>query len=76
MPRLLSNTPGTLVFSFSTRRRGARETARRAMQAKPLVFEDLDAAIRHIDRRAIHKDWVRDAGFLRQVRRQRTLDAW
>lgn len=53
-----------------------RETARRAMQAKPLVFEDLDAAIRHIDRRAIHKDWVRDAGFLRQVRRQRTLDAW
>ena len=53
-----------------------RETARRAMQSKGLVFDDLDAAIRHIDRRAIHKDWLRDAAFLRTVRKQRTLDAF
>lgn len=34
MPRLLSNAPGTLVFSFSTHRRGARETARRALDRR------------------------------------------
>jgi hypothetical protein len=53
-----------------------RETCRAALEAKPLVFEDGEAALRHVDRHAILKGWQRHAQLLRQVRAQRSLDAF
>jgi DNA repair protein NreA len=53
-----------------------RETARLALESKPLLFEDVESALRHIDRRALHKAWQRDATFLAAVRRQRSLDSY
>lgn len=53
-----------------------REACRRALAARPLVFEDIDAALRHMDRHARTKDWQRHASLLRLVRAQRTLDAF
>lgn len=51
-----------------------RETARLAMESKRLVFEDLESALRHVDRHSLHKSWRHDARLLEQVQRQRTLD--
>lgn len=53
-----------------------RETARRAMAAPPLEFEDMDSALRHMDRHSIHKLWRRDAPWLANLRRQRSLDQY
>lgn len=53
-----------------------RETSRLAMESKPLEFEDVDSALRHIDRRALWKPWRAHAQLLRRVRRQRTLESW
>ncbi len=53
-----------------------REAARCALESKPLVFEDTESALRHMDRRARLKDWRRHAEFLPQVLRQRTLESF
>lgn len=53
-----------------------REACRRAMQSKPLEFEDVDAALRHMDRHAKHKHWQRDAALLQRVRRMPTLESF
>ncbi len=53
-----------------------REVTRLATEAKPLVFEDLDAALRHVGRHARLKTWQAHAPFLERVRRQRSLDAF
>jgi hypothetical protein len=53
-----------------------RETARLAMEAKPLQFEDVDSALRHIDRHALFKPWQAHAAFLKQARTQRVLDSY
>lgn len=53
-----------------------RETARLATQAKPLVFEDVPSALRHIDRHAHLKTWQAHAPLLASSQRQRTLDAF
>ncbi len=53
-----------------------RETTRLAMQAKPLVFEDVGAALRHIDRQARLKTWQAHAPLLERLRQQRSLDAF
>ena len=53
-----------------------RETCSLAMQAKPLLFEDVDSALRHVDRHALLKGWQAHAHLLRQVRTQRSLDAF
>ncbi len=53
-----------------------RETCKFALEQKGLQFEDLDSALRHVDRHAIHKPWQRHAQLLQQVRTQSTLDAW
>ncbi|MFO1533189.1 MAG: hypothetical protein ABR562_05770 [Thermoplasmatota archaeon] len=53
-----------------------RETAKLAMASKPLAFEDLESAVRHIDRRALHKPWQRDSHLLELARTQRSLDAY
>lgn len=53
-----------------------RETCKAALAAKPLAFEDAAAALRHVDRHALHKDWSRHAELLRRVLAQRSLDAY
>lgn len=53
-----------------------REACRDAMQSKPLSFEDLPAALAHMDRHALHKSWQSTAPLLEMVRRQRTLDVF
>jgi hypothetical protein len=53
-----------------------RETCKLAMQSRPLVFEDLDSALRHIDRHALLKSWQASAALLRQARTQRSLDSY
>lgn len=53
-----------------------RETTRFALEQKPLVFEDLAAALRHVDRHARLKAWQAHAHLLERVRRQRSLDAF
>src|SRR5688572_779711 len=53
-----------------------RETCRLALASKPLVFEDVDSALRHIDRHALLKEWQSHAHLLRAVRAQRSLDAY
>lgn len=53
-----------------------REASRIAMESRPLAFEDLGSALRHIDRHAILKGWQAHAELLGMVRRQRTLDAF
>jgi hypothetical protein len=50
-----------------------RETCRLALEQKPLVFEDVGSALRHIDRHALCKPWQSYARLLKQVRTQRTL---
>lgn len=50
-----------------------RETCKLALQAKPLVFEDLDSALRHVDRHALLKGWQAHAHLLKAVRTQRSL---
>jgi hypothetical protein len=50
-----------------------RETCKLAMASKPLVFEDVDSALRHIDRHALLKGWQANAGLLRRTRSQKTL---
>jgi hypothetical protein len=50
-----------------------RETCRLALEQKPLAFEDVESALRHIDRHALCKPWQSYARLLRQVRTQRTL---
>jgi hypothetical protein len=44
-----------------------------ALEQKPLAFEDVGSALRHIDRHALCKPWQAHARLLRQVRTQRTL---
>jgi DNA repair protein NreA len=51
-----------------------RETSRLAMQSKGLEFEDLDAALRHVDRHALLKTWRTHAKLLQRIREQPTLD--
>lgn len=53
-----------------------REASRIAMESRPLVFEDVDAALRHVDRHALIKTWRLHAELLGMLRRQRTLDAF
>jgi DNA repair protein NreA len=53
-----------------------RETTRLAMAAKPLEFEDLESAVRHIDRRALHKGWQADSRGLTLARTQRSLESF
>lgn len=50
-----------------------REVSRLAMTARPLVFEDTDSALRHIDRHCLLKSWQTHAELLRLVRTQRSL---
>ncbi len=52
-----------------------REACRRAMQAKPMVFEDVDAAIRAVDRFS-RLDWSRHAHLLPRMRSQRRLSEY
>jgi hypothetical protein len=40
------------------------------------VFEDVDAALRHIDRHALLKTWQAHAQLLKAARTQRSLDAF
>jgi hypothetical protein len=53
-----------------------REACRRAMESKPLIFEDIESATRHIDRHAIHKGWQQDAELLQRIRSQPTIEAF
>lgn len=53
-----------------------RETSRLAMEQKGLQFEDLDSALRHVDRHALLKTWQMHAKLLARIRRQRSLDAY
>lgn len=53
-----------------------REACRDAMQKPPLPFEDVPAALRHMDRHALHKQWQQTAQLLDVVKRQRTLDVF
>ena len=50
-----------------------REAVKNAMQGKPLAFEDVESATRHVARRARGKDWLRMAVLPREARVQRTL---
>lgn len=50
-----------------------REAVKNAMQGKPLAFEDVESAMRHVARRSRGKDWVRMAVLPREARVQRTL---
>jgi DNA repair protein NreA len=52
-----------------------RETVRRVMATRGLIFEDLQAALRHIDRHA-RAPWQAHAPFLRLLRQQRTLGSF
>lgn len=53
-----------------------REATRKALAAKPLVFEDAAAAARHIDRHALLKSWQAHAELFAMSQRQRSLDAF
>jgi hypothetical protein len=53
-----------------------RETCKAALASKPLVFEEAEAALRHVDRHAILKGWRHHAELLRQVQAQRSLDSY
>ncbi|HUR62727.1 MAG TPA: Nre family DNA repair protein [Candidatus Thermoplasmatota archaeon] len=53
-----------------------RETCKAALATRPLVFEDVPSALRHVDRHALLKDWQRSAELLRQTRAQRSLDSY
>ncbi len=52
-----------------------REAAAKAMATKPLVFEDVPAAIRHVDRHA-RVPWQNHAQLLHQRLQQPSLDRW
>jgi hypothetical protein len=51
-----------------------REVSRLAMSAKPLVFEDVASAVRHIDRHCLFKSWQDHADLLQRLRGQRLLE--
>ncbi|HEX2066656.1 MAG TPA: hypothetical protein VHI93_07580, partial [Candidatus Thermoplasmatota archaeon] len=53
-----------------------RETCKAALASRPLAFEDAGAALRHIDRHALHAGWQVHAQLLRQARTQRSLDSF
>ncbi|HET6397932.1 MAG TPA: Nre family DNA repair protein, partial [Candidatus Thermoplasmatota archaeon] len=53
-----------------------RETTRLAMQQRPLVFEDVEAALAHMDRHAQLKPWRVHMRLLRAMRTQTRLDAF
>lgn len=53
-----------------------REACRKAMASKGLEFEDMESALRFMDRMARHKDWQRDAELLHRIRRQPTLESF
>ncbi len=53
-----------------------RETCKVALESPGLVFEDLGAALRHMDRRAYFKSWQHHAELLRRLRQQSTLDVF
>ena len=50
-----------------------REAVRNAMQGKPLAFEDVESATRHVLRRSRDKGWLKVAVLPREARAQRTL---
>ncbi len=51
-----------------------RETCRRAMARKGLVFEDTASALRHMDRHARSPGWTGHLSLLDRVRQQRRLE--
>lgn len=51
-----------------------REAVRAAMQTKPLVFGEFEAAARHVTRRARNKEWRAHAGATAGAASQRRLD--
>ncbi len=51
-----------------------RETCRRAMAAKGLVFEDTESALRHMVRHARSQDWPAHMTLLPRIRHQRRLE--
>ncbi len=51
-----------------------REACRRALQTKGLVFEDVTAAMCHIDRHARLPDWHRHTRLLPRLRQQRRIE--
>lgn len=53
-----------------------REACRKAMASQGLEFEDLNSALRHMDRHARHKGWRNDAELLRRIQRQPTLETF
>lgn len=53
-----------------------REACRKAMQAKPLEFKDMESALRHMDRHALHKRWRADAELLQRIRQQPVLESF
>lgn len=50
-----------------------REAVRTAMEGKPLVFGDIESAVRHVLRRSRAKEWLRMAKLPREARVQKTL---
>lgn len=53
-----------------------RETSKAALAAKPLPFDDVASALRHIDRHALLKTWSSHSGLLPLLRSRRTLDSF
>lgn len=53
-----------------------RETTRRAMAAKGLVFEDTSSALRHLDRHVRLPDWQHHTQLLPRLRTQRRLESF
>ncbi len=53
-----------------------REVSRLTMAARPLVFEDVESALRHIDRHCQFKTWQAHADLLARCRLQRTLESY
>lgn len=51
-----------------------RETCRRALAGKGLVFEDTDAALRHMVRHARSQDWPQSLSLLHRLRSQTRLE--
>lgn len=50
------------------------ETVKAALKKKPLIFEDLDYAVKFINRRIINKTWPGASRLLKMVKTQRTLE--
>lgn len=51
-----------------------RETARVALEAKPLVFGGIDAALAHVTRRSGFKGWARESRLFAESKVQRRLE--